>query len=33
LVVAWPQLSRSIAVAALVRAAVSSGSAGGYGRA
>ncbi|GAB3881341.1 LysR family transcriptional regulator [Kibdelosporangium lantanae] len=33
LVVAWPQQSRSTATAALVRAAVSSGSAGGYDRA
>lgn len=33
LVVAWPQQSRSMATAALVRAAVSSGSGGGYGRA
>ena len=33
LVVAWPQQSRSMATAALVRAAVSSGSAGGYDRA
>jgi len=33
LVVAWPQQSRSMAAAALVRAAVSSGSAAGYDRA